>query len=176
MGDVEEATGYKWLNDAAVSPAQRFQFRAITGGRALATTADGKAFCSAVDRGQGRLIVLSVPHGLGIDRQVHPAFPRLLAHLTRDLLPIEVDGGVEWILNRQKDGWAVTLLNPAGDVKPQHGMLPTDFTQNKVVTIRSKVPVKTAADFLLPTDKLTVKENAVTLTVQAGAVRIIELR
>ncbi len=31
-------------------------------------------------------------------------------------------------------------------------------------------------DRLLPDDKLTVKDNAVTLTVQAGTVRIVELR
>ena len=124
MGDEEEAAGYKWLNDAAVSPSQRFRFRAIPGGRALATTADGKAFCSAFDLGQGRLIVLSVPHGLGIDKEIHPIVPRLYAHLSRDLMPVEVEGNVEWLLNRQKDGWVVTLLNPNGDDKPQHGIFP----------------------------------------------------
>ena len=176
MGNVEEATGYKWLHETTVSPSQRFRFRAIPGGRALAVTADGKAFCSAFDRGQGRLIVLSVPYGLGINKEAVAVVPRLFAHLSRDLMPIEVEGNVEWLLNRQQDGWAVTLLNPAGDVKPQHGIFPTDFTKNQTVTIRSKVPLKTAADRLLPEDKLTVKDNTVTLTVLAGSVRVIELR
>ena len=176
MGNVEEAAGYKWLNEAAISPSQRFCFRAIPGGRALATTADGKTFCSAFDRGQGRLIVLAVPYGLGINKEAVPVVPRLLAHLSRDLMPVEVVGNVEWMLNQRKDGWTVTLINPAGEQKPQHGMFPTDYTQNQTVTIRAKVPVKAAADRLLPEDKLEVKDNALTLTVQAGSVRIIELR
>lgn len=176
LGDVEEANGYQWLADAAVHPSQRFRFRAIPGGRALATTADGKAFCSAFDRGQGRLILLSVPYGLGINKEAIPVVPRLLAHLTRDLMPIEVEGNVEWLLNQRKDGWTVTLLTPAGEQKPQHGMFPTDYTQNKTVTIHAKVPVKAAADILMPAEKLEVRDNAVTLTVQAGSVRIIELR
>ena len=176
MGNMEEADGYKWLNETTLSPSQRFRFRAITGGRALATTADGKAFCSAIDRGQGRLIVLSVPYGLGINKEAIPVLPRLLAHLSRDLMPIEVEGNVEWLLNRQQNGWAVTLLNPAGDLKPQHGIFPTDYTQNKTVTIRAKVPIKTATDLLSPDEKFEVKDNAVTLTVPAGSVRIIELR
>jgi len=176
LGAVEEATGYKWLNETTVSPSQRFRFRAIPGGRALATTVDGKACCSAFDRGQGRLIVLSVPYGLGIDKEVAPVVPRLFAHLSRDLMPIEVEGNVEWLLNRQQNGWAVTLINPAGEQKPQHGIFPTDYTQNKTVTIRAKVPVKTAADFLQPEDQLAVKDNAVTVNVLAGSVRIIELK
>ncbi|MHB0937990.1 MAG: hypothetical protein ACYDCO_21925 [Armatimonadota bacterium] len=176
MGNVEDAAGYKWLNEAAVSPSQRYRFRAIPSGRALAATADGKAFCSAFDRGKGRLIVLSVPHGLGINKEAVPVVPRLLAHLSRDLMPVEVEGNVEWLLNQRKDGWTVTLINPAGEQKPQHGMFPTDYTQNKTVTIRAKVPVKAAADVLMPEDTLVVKDNTVTVTVQAGSVRIIELR
>jgi hypothetical protein len=175
MGNLEEAVGYRWLANADVQPSQRFRFRPITGGRALATTADGKTFCAAFDQGRGRLIVLSLPYGLGMDRKVIPVVPRLFAHLTRDVMPIEVDGEVEWMVNKLQNGWAVTLMNPAGDIKPQHGMFPTDFRENRTVTIRSKVPFRTAKDRLLPTDKLTVNGNTVTLTVSAGGLRLIDL-
>jgi hypothetical protein len=126
----------------------------IRGGRALAADPDGAAFCSAFDRGKGRLIVLSVPRGLGIDRAAVPAVARLFAHLTRGLMPVEVDGDVEWMVNRTATGWIVTLLNPAGQAKPQQGITPTDFRQNRTVTIRSRAPVESASDWLFPEEAL----------------------
>jgi hypothetical protein len=144
--------------------------------RVLAATPDGKAFCVGMDRGKGRLIYLSVPRGLGIDRRAVPALPRLLAHLTRGLMPVEVAGDVQWLVNRTDTGWAVTLLNPAGQLKPQQGIFPTDFRENRQVTIRSRAPFTTARDRLQPDDKLEPKDNTLRLEVPAGGVRIIELR
>jgi len=173
-----ETAGYRWLDDATVHPSQLFHYRPITaaGGRALARTPDGKAFCAAFDQGRGRLIYLSVPRGLGIDRRAVPVVARLLAHLTRGLMPVEIEGDVEWMVNRTQTGWAVALMNPAGQLKPQHGIMPTDFRENRTVTIRSRVPVKSARDWLLSSERLVVQENAVRCEVPAGAVRIIELK
>jgi hypothetical protein len=176
VGEPAEADSYRWLNDPAAQPAQRFRFRPITGGRALATAADGKTVCAAFDQGKGRLIYLSVPRGLGIDRQAVPLVPRLFAHLTRGLMPIEVDGDVEWLVNRTDKSWLVTLLNPAGQPKPQQGIVPTDYRENRKIAIKALVPIKSAADRLQPTDELTLRENAVRLEVPAGGVRIIELK
>jgi hypothetical protein len=181
LGETAEADSYRWMSDDALHPSPRFRYRPITGrrlpmiGRALATTESGDVFCAAFDRGQGRLIYLSVPHGLSIGKQVVPAVPRLLAHLTRGLMPIEVDGDVQWLVNRTSRGWAVTLLNPAGQDKPQQGIVATDYRQNRPVTIRARVPITVARDRLLLTDPLTVEDGAVSLEVLAGSVRIIEL-
>lgn len=175
-GPTAEADSYRWLGDEKVHPSPRFRYKPITGGRALATTSDGKAFCSAFDRGKGRLVYLSVPRGLSIGKQAVPVVARLFAHLTRGLMPVEVDGDVEWMINRTDKAWLVTLLNPAGALKPQQGITPTDYRENRKITIRSRVPVKTASDRLLPSDALTVKDGKVELTVQAGSVRIIELK
>ena len=178
-GDAAEADGYRWLADQTVHPSPRFRYKPIEGGRPLATTPDGKPFCAAFDRGKGRLIYLSVPRGLAVGRQAVPVVPRLFAHLTRGLMPVEVEGDVEWLVNKSEKGWLVTLLNPAGAIKPQQGITPTDYRENRPVTIRSRVTVTTASDRLLPTDKLVVtlgSTPSVELVVQAGGVRIIELR
>lgn len=182
-GAVAEATGFIWL-DSQSAPSQRYRFKPITAGgegsRVLAKTEDGKAICTAFDRGKGRLIYFSVPMGLGIDRSVHPVFPRLLAHLSRSLMPVEVAGDVEWSVNQTEKGYMVTLLNPYGQDKTQQGIQPTDYRENRTVTIRTVKPVKSAVDRLLPTDALKVeaadKGSRVTLIVQAGAVRVIELK
>ena len=184
-GGLAEAAGYRWLDDATVHPSQRFRYRPIATPslrratrwthRRLAATPDGAPFCVAMDRGRGRLIYLAVPHGLGIDQRAVPVLPRLLAHLTRGLMPIEVQGDVEWLVSRGGKGWLVTLLNPAGQSKPQQGITPTDFRENRAVTVRAHVPVRSARDWLMPDDRLAIEENALRLEVPAGAVRIIEL-
>jgi hypothetical protein len=186
VGAPAEADGYTWLADKTPQPSQRFRYRPIqapelrraTEGshKPLATAPNGDVFCVAEDRGKGRLITLAVPHGLGIDRRAVPAVARLFAHLTRGLMPIEVEGQVEWLVNRSDSAWVVTLLNPAGQPKPQQGIVPTDYRENRAVTIRCHVPVTSARDWLMPDDALTVKDGAVPCEVLAGSVRIIELK
>ena len=173
-----ESAGYRWLGEQPVHPSAHFQFKPIDvkDGRALATSPDGQPFCAAFDRGRGRLIWLTLPHGLTIGRQAHPVLARLFAHLTRGLMPIEVHGDVERLVNKTADGWLVTLLNPAGQAKPQQGITPTDYRQNRTVTIDARIPIKSAFDRLLPDDPLQVKGNSVMLEVPAGGVRIIELK
>src|SRR5262249_62003068 len=105
------------------------------GGRVRGTTAEGKPSCAAFDRGQGRLIWLSVPHGLTIGRQAHPTLPRLFAHLTRGLMPVEVRGDVQWLVNKNATGWMVALLNPAGAAKPPQGITPTGYRQHRPTPI-----------------------------------------
>ncbi len=187
VGAPAEAAGYRWLSDPKLQPSQRYRYKPITVGanRSLAETSDGASICTASDRGQGRLIYLSLPHGLGIDRRATPIVPRLMAHLTRGLMPVEVDGDVEWMVNRTARGWSVTLLNPAGQDKPQQGMTPTDYRQNRPVTIHVHVPVKVARDLLLADEPLAVEKNgaekngaeknSVRCQVLAGGVRIVEL-
>jgi len=176
----KDASGYRWMGGETLHPSQMYRFRPIKGGKALATDPDGGSLCAALDRGKGRLIFLSTSYGLGIDRQALPVMARLFAHLTRGLMPVEVKGDVEWMVSRTKDGWLVTLLNPAGQAKPQHGITPTDFRENRTITIKATVPVKSARDRLLPDAALKVEPgkdgSAVTLTVPAGGVRIIELK
>jgi hypothetical protein len=176
LGKDEEAVGYRWLGDNAIQPSQRYRFKPITGGRALATTADGKVLCASFEQGKGRLIFLSAPYGLGIDRTAIPVVARLFAHLSRGLMPVEVKGDVEWSVNKTDSGWLVTVLNPAGQIKPQQGIVPTDFAESRTITIKASVPVKSARDRLDENDQLAVNANTVTCVVPAGGVRVIGLR
>jgi len=185
-GGLAEAEGYKWFVGQDIQPSQRFRFRPIQATerlrgtewshKVLATTPEAAAFCVAQDRGRGRLVYLSVPHGLGVNREAHPVVPRLIAHLTRGLMPVEVEGDVEWLVSRADKGWLVTLLNPAGQLKPQQGITPTDYRENRPVAIKCRVPITSARDRLLPAERLEVKDNTLRLTALAGSVRIIELQ
>lgn len=178
-GEAVELNKYKWFADGKEysSPTFRARTLPVSGtDKVLASTIDGKPICAAYDRGQGRLIYLTVPHGLAISRQAVPILPQLYAHLTRGLMPVEVRGDVNWLVNRTKTGWVVTLLNPAGQLKPQQGINAPDFRENRPVTIHLNVPAKSAHDRMLPTETMQVIDNKVRLEVPAGGVRIIELK
>ncbi|MFN5297103.1 MAG: hypothetical protein ACK5HA_02305, partial [Planctomycetaceae bacterium] len=121
-------------------------------------------------------VYLSLPRGLGVDKSAHPVVARLFAHLSRGLLPVEVAGEVEWLVSRSGTGWLVTLLNPAGQQKPQQGITATNYRENREVTVRARVPITTVRDRLLPSDVLKVDAGEVRLTVPAGSVRILEIK
>jgi len=180
LGNAAEADEYAWQLTGTRHPAQRFRYKALTGGTPLASTTDGKTFCAAFERGKGRLIMLAVPRGLGVDRAAHPVLAQLFAHLTRGLMPVEVTGDVEWLVNRNKTGWVVTLLNAAGQAKPQQGITPTDFRENRRIAIRTVTPVAEASDWLFPEEKLVPQAEGagsrLELTVPAGGVRIVEMK
>ena len=91
-------------------------------------------------------------------------------------MPVEVTGQVEWLVNRTKTGWIVTLLNPSGQDKPQQGITPTDYRQNKPVVIRLNIPATAARDRLSPDEVLKVDGGQVKVEVPAGGVRIVELK
>lgn len=87
--------------------------------------------------GQGAVITVHVPHGLGLDERAHPCLPVLMNALTEDLLPIQVRvnkdqrprGEIMYALNKTKDGWLVSLYNQRGIDKTQNGIARVDRRQ-----------------------------------------------
>jgi hypothetical protein len=70
----------------------------------------------------------------------------------------------------------VSLFNPAGQYKPQQGITPTDYRQNRKVVVRTRVPVSSLKDWLAPDDKLEISAGRTAREVPAGGVRIIDLK
>jgi hypothetical protein len=178
LGAAAEDTVVQWQPTGRTVPSQRFRYRPVKGGRALATTANGDAIAAVFERGQGRLAFLSVPLGLGIDGAATPLVALVLAHARQALLPVEVEGEVEWLLNRTPTGWLVTLLNPAGNQRLQHGVGPTDYRQRRTVTVRAAQPVTGATEWFTEA-ALDVTKNGgqaiIRVTVPPGGVRVVEL-
>jgi hypothetical protein len=178
-GGAAEADTFRWQPTGKAVASQRFRYRPIQGGQALASTASGAAIAAAFERGKGRLVFLSVPRGLGIDGAATPLVALVLAHARQGLLPLEVRGEVEWLLNRTDKGWIVTLLNPAGNNRLQHGVGPTDYRQERAVTIHTAQPVASAVEWFTDSPlevAREAKQATIRITVPAGGVRIVELR
>ena len=178
LGAVAEGKVIRWQPTGKKVSSQRFRYRPIQGGQALAKAASGDAIACVFERGKGRLVFLSIPGGLGIDGAATPLVALVLAHARQGLLPVEVEGEVEWLLNRTDKGWLIALFNPAGNTRLQHGVGPTDYARKRAVTIRTVQPVSQATEwFTAATLPLTREAGraAVRLTLPAGGVRVVGL-
>jgi hypothetical protein len=67
-------------------------------------------------------------------------------------------------------------LNPAGQAKPQQGITPTDYRENRIVYIRLGGVLTSALDRLAPEAELKPAAGELQLEVPAGGVRIIEIK
>jgi hypothetical protein len=178
-GAVAEDNSLTWLPTSQEVSSQRYAYRPLSGGVPLLKASNGDVVAATYKSGQGRLVFLSIPLGLGIDQSASPAVALLIANVRQGLLPVDVRGDVEWLLNRTDKGWIVTLLNPAGCNKPQHGIVPTDYTQTRSITITAPAGIHSAFEWFT-SDKLTVspagKTVKVEITVPAAGVRVVELQ
>ncbi|MCX5661005.1 MAG: hypothetical protein NTW19_15055 [Planctomycetota bacterium] len=178
-GATAEEASFQWVPTTKQVVSQRFRYQPLKEGEPLIKASNGDVVAAAYKRGKGRLVYLSIPLGLGIDQAATPAVALLLAHVRQGLLPVEVRGEVEWLLNRTEKGWIITLLNPAGCTKPQHGVVPTDFTQTRTVTITASPDMHEASEWFTAESLPVAREGkaaTVTITVPAAGVRIVELK
>jgi hypothetical protein len=127
--------------------------------------------------GHGKLIFVAVHDLLGEDERMPPFVGHLLAHLTSGATPVQVEGDVEYLVNRNSNGWVVTLLNDNGVYKPQQGMAQVDRTATASVTIRLRSQKISSATEWLTDSKVSVSDGAsVQLTIPAGGIAIMELK
>jgi hypothetical protein len=137
------------------------------------------AVVSVSKRGEGQVVFVSVSLGLGVDQRPVPVLGLLMRELVEGLVPVTVSGEVEWAINKLPDGWAVTLLNNRGVIKPQHGILPTEHGQEQYVTIRTSVATKSAKEWMTDAAVEVMQEGETArmrVVVPAGGVRIVEMK
>lgn len=176
LGDPAEDANCTWQPTGKKLASQRYRYFPIKSQVSpLAAASNGDVIAGTIDRGQGRLIFLSIPRGLGLDNSATPLVPLLLAGVRQGLLPLEVEGEVEWLLNKTERGWLVVLLNPAGSQKPQHGVMPTDYAQERAVTITCQFKANRVFEWFTDAAPLITGAGQVKLTVPAGGVRVIDL-
>jgi hypothetical protein len=179
LGAAAEDTSFEWKPLKKKISTQRFRYRPIKGGTPLASAANGDAIAAVFEHGKGRLVFLSIPKGLGIDGMATPLSALVLANARQGLVPVEVEGDVEWLLNRTEKGWLITLINPAGSHKPQHGMVVTDYRQKRKVKIRADLKWTKAVEWFDDVELPLVKDGEQTVasvTVPAGGLRIVEVQ
>jgi len=141
------------------------------GGAQVVVKSDGKPLLIRKKVGKGFVFVAA--------RECEAAFPsELLRSLAKRYLPFSVEGEVQTLMNRTKDGWAVMLVNNAGISKPditkptvvdpsktQHARIVMDGTKPEVKELLAGAAVKCA--------KLGSGAWAIEVDVPPGDMRLI---
>ena len=103
-----------------------------------------------------------------------------MIHLTQGLLPIKVTGDVQYLINRNQNGWIVTLINNRGNYKPQQGLAEPRREEIAPVRLIPRVPVQAATMWQGDGQELLRRAAGETqsfeITLPAGGIRIIEFR
>ena len=158
----------------------RYDRLELRGAVALMSALGGDPLVTVNKIGKGSLVFAAVPDLLGEDERMTPLGAHLLAHVFADAAPVRVSGDVEYLLNRNANGWVVTLLNNNGVFKPQQGLAQVD--RGAYVTATLSLPgqkIQTAVDWITDQDVPVKTVNGlegVTVSIAPGAVSIIELR
>ena len=156
----------------------RYERLELQGAVALITTTGGDPLVTVNKLGKGSIVFAAVADLLGEDERITPFAAHMLAHVFADATPIKVRGDVEYLVNRNENGWVVTLINNNGVFKPQQGMSQVDRRAYVTATI-----TLTGKPILKATDWTNGKEvqvdsglNSVTVTIAPGDLAIIELQ
>ena len=99
---------------------------------------------------------------------------RLLSSLSDQYLPVKITGGIEYMINRTKDGWIIGLINNDGVTKDRMGPVMLDPSRKKVITVYPKQKIRLASEWCME-QKLDIYQNGITVEVPSGEVRILEI-
>lgn len=114
--------------------------------RVLCTTGQNDPLVVEVPSGKGRMVVVLSELGLSVDNKPLNLHRHLLSDLTKPLRPLKVTGDIEYMFNRTKDGWLVTLVNNRGVYK----------NPSSPLEVRSSEAAEVVIDF--PSRPLAVSE------------------
>ncbi len=160
--------------------------------RGLVTTAEVLAWAAPkvplVTRnnvGDGAVITVLVPHGLGLDERAHPVLPYLMNGLTQKLLPVDVrlpngaplNGELMYQVNKTKGGYLVMLMNNRGVDKTQNGVARVDRRQSVGVVVKTRTAAKNVREVSALTNLAveTGGHTEIRVTVHPGDVQVIEI-
>jgi len=151
----------------------RYHKTRLRGATALMTAANGDALVTVNKLGNGIVVFNALPDLLGEDERITPFAAHMLEHVFARVTPVQVNGDVEYLINRNSRGWVVTLINNNGVFKPQQGMAQVERNAKVTATISLKGLVS-ASDWV-GERSLTVTSDAVRVELAPGGIAVVEL-
>jgi hypothetical protein len=157
----------------------RFDQVELRGAQPLITTPANEPLVTINQLGRGRLILVTVRDLLGEDERLPAFVAHLLVHLAAGATPVHVDGDVEYLINKNSQGWVVTLFNDNGVFKPQQGLAQVDRSATVEVKLSGRdLSIKSASELTADKSLAVQKENGsevVNLTLPPGGVAVVQL-
>src|SRR6185295_4637369 len=152
----------------------------LKGAKTLIASEAGDPLVTVHKVGKGTVVFAALSDLLGEDERITPFAAHMLAHVFADATPIKVSGDVEYLVNRNENGWVITLINNQGVFKPQQGMAQVDRSAYVSVTLSApEQTITKAVNWINDADVAVTRTNGrseVGLSIAPGGVAIIELR
>jgi hypothetical protein len=185
MGATAEADKARCLSpgeDPQDLNGQMFRYEKVElkEAQTLIQAANGDPLVTVNRVGKGTVVFCALPDLLGEDERVTPFAAHMLAHVFADATPVKVSGDVEYLVNRTNTGWAVTLFNNKGVLKPQQGLAQVDRSAIVSATVSwAGQQVTTATEWISEKQLIVEQRNgrqAATASIPPGGIAIVELR
>lgn len=154
----------------------RYEKVELKGATALITASNGDPLVTVNKVGKGSVVFVALPDLLGEDERMTPFAAHLLAHVFADATPVRVNGDVEYLINRNNDGWIVTLLNNNGVYKTQQGMAQVDRNAYVDVSISLRGERIQSANEWISAAALKADANLVKVRIAPGGIAIVQLK
>ena len=158
----------------------RYEKLELKGAIPLIISDSGDPLVTVNKVGSGSVVFSALPDLLGEDERITPFAAHMLAHVFADAAPIRINGDAEYLINRNAEGWLVTLINNNGVYKPQQGMAKVD--RSAVVTATITLPsqeIRAAIDWI--TEKSIEIKNqeagsVIRVSIPPGGISIVQLK
>jgi len=174
------------LDNDAVALAEPYDYEQmeLIGAKPMWTDGKGGAVASVHEYGRGRVVLTAVDY-LMPRQQANlvgtttktPLIDLLMQQIVSEVLPVEVQGDVEYGLSRVAGGWWLYLINNRGVTK----FTKTPDELNPAETVRVTVdlralPVARVRELLEDKDiAMTPGKNALTIEIGPGDVRVVQI-
>jgi hypothetical protein len=154
----------------------RYEKVELQGATSLIAAANGETLVTVNKVGKGSVVFNALPDLLGIDGRVTPFAAHMLAHVFSGVSPVRVSGDVEYLINRNSNGWVVTLFNNNGVNKPQQGMATVDRNAVVMATISlTGQRIRSASDWI-GDRALETNSDSVSIKLAPGGIAVVELK
>lgn len=145
----------------------------------------GNILVSINKYGKGNVILTTVDYLIpsningyipGKDKRNFPLISFLMENLTEEVLPIKIDGDIEYGLNRTKNGWILYLINNRGILKnaSESQRLNLKETSQINVFLNSLRPIKITE--LRTGQNIFWGENKFMIDIKPGDIKVLEIK
>jgi len=121
------------------------------------------------------VVLFLTPCMLDQQDKIVPFLPAFLDHIAAEALPVKINGDVESIINKTKDGWLITLINNKGVYKePTKAPVVKEEEKAEVEILFKKAPVK-ISELIANRPVERPSDNTAKVVVPSGDVVILKI-
>jgi len=174
LGEADQAVD---LRSKRTIVSRKFSYRRadLKTAKPLFATEKNIPLVTINEYGQGKVVLFLTPCMLDQQDKIVPFLPAFLDHIAAEALPVKINGDVEYIINKTKDGWLITLINNKGVYKePTKAPVVKEEEKAEVEILFKKAPVK-ISELIANRPVERPSDNTAKVVVPSGDVVILKI-